>query len=337
MQQRLLEIMICPSCGVTDFSIEIDGEDEQHVMEGQLTCGTCDRIFPIRSGVPRMLPDELLEEGLRDPNQSSGGKDGSASTRTMRSFGYQWNVFSEVYKEWRNDFYEFVSPVDEKFFEGKQGLDVGCGMGRYTRVVGETGAEIVGLDLSNAVEAAFQNTRHLPNVHIVQGDVLQPPFFSSSFDFAYSIGVLHHLPEPRRGFESLRRLTRPGGGVIIWVYSKTKHPVYTLIRKFTLKLPFRPLRLLCLFLAAGLWVFFILPNKVARALGFDAVADRIKFQRYARFPFRALHTDLFDELSAPVIHGHSEPEIREWYLASDCSQVVTSATGKHGWRGFGIS
>ena len=272
-----------------------------------------------------MLPTELVKDLDLD----------SAAAQTMSSFGYQWNAFPEVYDEWRDDFFDFVSPLQQSYFRSKLGIDVGCGMGRYTRVVGEEGAEIVGIDLSDAVEAAFSNTRHLPNVHIVQGDINKPPVKTAFFDFAHSIGVLHHLPDPRSGFVSLRGLVRPGGGVIVWVYSDTKHPIYGMARLVTRRLPFQILRCLCFFLAVAIWFFFIVPIKAARAIGLQSVADRIKFQRYARFPFRALHTDLFDELSAPVIHGHSEAEVREWFVSSGLDNVMTSATGKHGWRGYG--
>jgi SAM-dependent methyltransferase len=252
-----------------------------------------------------MLPDSLIgniDDELGQPAQSV---EDSASADTMNSFGYQWNTFSDVYSQWRNDFFDFVSPIDDAYFLDKSGLDVGCGMGRYTRVVGELGTEIIGMDLSNAVEAAFKNT--------------------------------HHLPEPRKGFDDMRQLAKPGGGILLWVYSETKHPIYTFIRRFTLRLTFSVLRAVCLVIAAMLWLVFIVPNKSARAVGLDSIADRFKFQRYSRFPFRALHTDLFDEFSAPVIHGHNEPEIRDWFQSSDCSGIVISSTGKHGWRGFGKS
>jgi SAM-dependent methyltransferase/uncharacterized protein YbaR (Trm112 family) len=337
LQIHLAEILTCPVCVVSDFLVHQESVDGPHIMEGELSCKTCDRAYPIRAGVPRMLPDSLLgiiEDDLGPPAQLDTD---SASTDTMHSFGYQWNTFSDVYSQWKDDFFDFISPVDDTYFAGKSGLDVGCGMGRYTRVVGELGTEIIGMDLSNAVEAAFVNTRHLPNVHIVQGDIHLPPFRPASFDFVYSLGVLHHLPEPRRGFDGMRQLTRAGGGIILWVYSDTKHPIYTFMRKFTLRLSFRVLRATCLTIAVMLWLAFILPNKLARAIGLDSFADRIKFQRYARFPFRALHTDLFDEFSAPIIHGHNEPEIRDWFQSSDCSDIVISPTGKHGWRAFGKS
>ena len=79
-------------------------------------------------------------------------------------------------------------------------LDAGCGMGRYLRIAAESPARlIVGLDLSQAVVAARELTTDLPHVAVVRGDLLRLPFAPGSFDQIYSLGVLDHTPDPRRG------------------------------------------------------------------------------------------------------------------------------------------
>jgi ubiquinone/menaquinone biosynthesis C-methylase UbiE len=66
---------------------------------------------------------------------------------------------------------------------GKTVLDAGCGMGRYLRIAGESPARlIVGLDLSRAVAAARELTAGLPQISVVQGDLLRLPFAPASFD-----------------------------------------------------------------------------------------------------------------------------------------------------------
>jgi SAM-dependent methyltransferase len=70
------------------------------------------------------------------------------------------------------------------------------------------------MDLSDAVETAYANLGKMPNVHVVQGDIYHPPFArpegGGPFDFIYSIGVLHHLPDPEAGFHSWRGFGRKG-------------------------------------------------------------------------------------------------------------------------------
>ena len=73
------------------------------------------------------------------------------------------------------------------------------------------------MDLSDAVETAFAATRALENVHIVQADIYHLPF-PRIFDYAFSVGVLHHLPDPLRGFKSLASKVKQGGHLSAWVY-----------------------------------------------------------------------------------------------------------------------
>jgi GGDEF domain-containing protein len=103
-------------------------------------------------------------------------------------------------------------------FEGRVGLDAGCGEGRYAQCMTSYGADVVGMDLGNSVDYAYRRNRDNPRVDIVQGSILQPPFKDGVFDFVTSIGVLHHLPDPQRGFESLVPLLHVGGTIHIWVY-----------------------------------------------------------------------------------------------------------------------
>ena len=144
-----------------------------------------------------------------------------ASARTVAArFGYEWNRFCDFdYDEEVASLRTWFQPRRLEDLSGLVLLEAGCGMGRHAVIAANQGAKtVIGLDLGNAVEAAFQNTRHLPSVSIVQGDIYFPPFKDGTFDAAYSLGVLHHLPEPSRGFralapESEKRRLVPGLGV----------------------------------------------------------------------------------------------------------------------------
>src|SRR3990172_2722911 len=100
-------------------------------------------------------------------------------------------------------FLTYIHPLGPEFFPGKLVLDAGCGFGRHLYYAAEFGAEVVGVDFSAAVEAARANTAGCKGIHLVQADIYRLPFREASFDFAYSLGVLHHLPDPERGFQAL--------------------------------------------------------------------------------------------------------------------------------------
>ncbi len=150
----------------------------------------------------------------------------------------------------------------------------------------------------------------------MQGDIFHPPIREHSLDFVYSIGVLHLLPEPKRGFLSVSRLFKPGAPIFIWVYRRgagRQIAVFNVMRAVSTRLPLRLLNAICLALAAAQWAVFIAPYRILRRLGLAALADRMPFTLYARYPFRVLHTDWFDGLSVPVTNYYKPDVVAAWY------------------------
>ncbi|MCB7128049.1 MAG: methyltransferase domain-containing protein, partial [Candidatus Brocadiales bacterium] len=258
MKYKLLGFVCCPVCK-GPLALEVFVEKDE-VEEGRLTCEGCTRIFPVINGMPRLLPDELANMVLRfhapffdryaGPMSSylrrcqTQPQDGwwRAQRRTLTSFSYQWRKFKEMIPHWEQVFLDSISPIEAGFFRGKVGLDAGCGFGRSLYYAASYGAEVIGMDLSEAVEAARENTRHLPNVHLIQADIFNPPLRERSLDFVYSIGVLHHLPDPKQGFLALSHLLTHGAPIFIWVTSRGRGrqiALFTLMRSLSTRLPLR--------------------------------------------------------------------------------------------------
>ena len=352
MKRRLLEILVCPWCG-GGFEVIPLGEPSPggDVEEGALRCA-CGRAFPIIRGIPRILDkvfDEFPEFARRHPEAAA--RPVSAATvdetdeairRTSDSFGYQWTTFADMATDFRENFLQYIYPVDTSFFPGKLGLDMGCGFGRHIYNAAKFGAEMVGVDLSEAIESTRRNTLGMPNVHLVQADVYHLPFRPATFDFVYSIGVLHHLPDPEAGFRAIVRLVRQGGAAFIWVYSKSRSVVNALLeaaRPITTRLPRRLQKLLSLGGATVDWVGFIVPYRVAsRMPGLGGLVERMMFERikvYSHYPFQVVYADWFDRLAAPIRFYYDEQDMRQWLQRAELSRTVVSPTGLYGWRAYG--
>jgi ubiquinone/menaquinone biosynthesis C-methylase UbiE len=105
------------------------------------------------------------------------------------------------------------------------------------------------------------------NVRAVQADLHNPPFALESFDFIYSIGVLHHLPDPEVAFRNLLRFLKPGGEVQIYLYWKPEQrPIKALLlsgvagaRQLTTRLPHGAVHLLAYPAAVAACLFFFWP------------------------------------------------------------------------------
>jgi SAM-dependent methyltransferase len=167
------------------------------------------------------------------------------------SFGFQWLKYDKTQLDSGGDTRSEIdftrkTGLRGEDLKGKLVLDVGCGMGRYAEVVSRWGARVVGIDLSAAVEAAAQNLDRYPAT-VFQADLFSLPFAQESFDYIYSLGVLHHTPDCEQAFKKLPPLLKAGGGIAIWVYSAYNkwYRSSDLYRNLTRRMPRKLLHSLC--------------------------------------------------------------------------------------------
>ena len=176
----------------------------------------------------------------------------------------------------------------------------------------------------------------------VQADVYHLPFRPGVFDFAYSIGVLHHLPEPEAAFQRVVALVRPGGSVFIWVYSNRRRLLNFLleaVRAVTTRSP-KPAQQLMAFVGAAVdWAVFIVPYRAASALPVvGPLARRVGPQRlkvYAEYPFQVVYADWFDRLAAPIRFYYDDRAMQGWLDRAHLGRTAVSPTGLFGWRAYG--
>lgn len=323
MKESLLQYLACPACN-TELSLVSAEYDRLEIISGELLCGVCQSTFPIRAGIPRFADIE------RDEKQRE----------TAENFGAQWLVFDHVEEHHERQFLDWIAPVTRDFVREKVVLESGCGKGRHTRLIGQWGArDVIGIDLSVAVEAAYRNTKDLPNVHIIQADIYRPPL-KQCFDYAFSVGVLHHLPDPRGGFDSLVKRVKPGGAVSAWVYGRENNGwivnfINPLRERFTSKLPPRLLYFLSyiptLILYAMLKLIYA-PLAQTGLRRFLFYADYLCY--IARFPFREIHNIVHDHLTAPVAFYISREEFARWFNENAVERLEIHWHNQNSWRGF---
>lgn len=96
---------------------------------------------------------------------------------------------------------------------GRSALDVGCGTGRWSRLLHERGARVTGVDISPEVVA--ENRRRLPGIEFVAGDFVDVDV--REVDLAVSVTVLQHLAPSAQedAIAKLGRLVRPGGHALV--------------------------------------------------------------------------------------------------------------------------
>lgn len=94
-------------------------------------------------------------------------------------------------------------------------LEIGCGMGAFTRLLAKRARQVTALDLSpQMLRLAQERSVNLTNINYVLGDFLNLSFPAEQYDCIVSISTLHHLPLAQT-LEKMKSLLKPDGVLII--------------------------------------------------------------------------------------------------------------------------
>jgi len=282
-------ILRCPVCA--------GGLDEARV---EFHCRNCGRGYPLVDGVIQFVSSEDY----------------------VSNFGFEWSTYSRTQLD-----HDDVRISEERFrvttgfspeeLRGKWVLDVGCGMGRFAEVASRWGANVVGIDLSRAAEVAARNLADRRNVWICRADLRHLPFALESFDYIYSIGVLHHTPDCEHSFKSLIPFLKPDGTIAIWVYSgyNKYYRMSDIYRRVTTKMPVQWLHGFCR-IADTLYY----AHRGLRAIpGVGRILSGALLYLFPMplYPDRNLRVlDMFDWYSPKFQSKHTYEEVFRWF--EDC-------------------
>lgn len=318
MNHDLLNLLRCPATGQ---GLRLDGTRSSagSVETGEMVSEDGKYRYPIRNGIPRFVP----------------------ATNYADNFGMQWNHFSRTQLDSHSG-----QPISaSRFWEATQWapqsmkdrwvLDVGCGAGRFAEVALSTGAHVVAVDYSTAVDACASNHPGHPRLHVVQGDVFHLPFAPGTFDFVYSLGVLQHTPDVARAFAALPPMLAPGGKLCVDYYEKSLlalvHPKY-LLRPFT-----KRMRKDRLFAALERVVPVLLPLSQAlakvplagtalqRIIPVSNDAGALPLNEQQRREWALL--DTFDWLAPEYDNPQSETTARRWMVQAGLADVAVHRAG----------
>lgn len=369
MRHRVLDLIVCPKCR-GDFGVQVFREERVadaagggatpdsavEIVEGGLRCHGCGARYPVINGIPRLLDEPLLramrprypaffnEHPEFTPRATD---DRNVIADTLESFTRQRLDLQppgpEFAAQWRSHLARNLGrDLGVDALRGKLILDVGCGFGRHLYVASEAGAEVLGIDLSGGVDVARNNNRRHPRCHLVQANIYDRPVREERFDVAWSFGVLHHLPDPRRGFEAMVSSVRPDGGIVaIWVYGydgmaftyRLSHmrALHRVTRRMSGPARVRASKVVAALLSAGYWE----PLRLAKRVGLKRLVERLPLTEHLEQGWIARVAAVHDRLSTPVTHFHDRDELLDWCRGAQLEDVVVEDTNRRGWRALG--
>jgi ubiquinone/menaquinone biosynthesis C-methylase UbiE/uncharacterized protein YbaR (Trm112 family) len=205
----LRDLLTCPVCRDSRL-VGLDG----HRSDGVLRCSRCGESYPVRGGIPILLPPGLDTSYIDDEvghlhqhkrRQAAWfDREVAAEFEIARPAGaplaYQWLMAEKFRRS-----VAFLPPL-----AGITVIDACCGSGMDAEFLVRKGARVIALDISEgcASRARVRAQRYGLDYLVVVGDVEHLPVRTGSVDVSYVHDGLHHLTEPMLGVRELARVAR---------------------------------------------------------------------------------------------------------------------------------
>ena len=160
---------------------------------------------------------------MKKENRKLQVNGGNLDRQVIKGFGEEWTRFSQdklteieqsaIFNNYFSNFPWAELPSDA------HGADIGCGSGRWATVVAPRVGRLTCIDASpEALEVARRNLSEQGNVICLQADVAELPFINGELDFAYSLGVLHHVPNTESALANVAKALKSGAPFLVYLY-----------------------------------------------------------------------------------------------------------------------
>jgi SAM-dependent methyltransferase len=283
-------------------------------------------------------------QSSRKPQRQAAGEvrmEEDSEGRTIQDFGEQWDHFGD-----NDGFYASVEVLDQilgptgsrRDFEGKRGADIGSGTGRIVLMLLESGAEhVIAVEPSSGIDVLRKNVEHAGDrVEVIhaEGDKLPEGL---DLDFVISIGVIQFIEDPLPTLRAALKALKPGGKLIIWVYSVEGNRPYvmtvTAMRAITTRLPHRALVRLCSLLTFGLDVYIW----ACRHLSFIPwpMAD-FMLNTHSRIGREERKYTIYDQLNPTYVKYYRESELRSVLGQAGFTDVELYHRQQYSWTATGV-
>ena len=273
-----------------------------------------------------------------DPN------DDNLDQETVDSFGEEWTAFDEFEEDEINqigdEYFDIVHP--SLFGKDKTALDVGCGSGRWSLYAAQKFGFVEAIDPSKAVFIAAQNAQKVDNIRVTQAGVNTIPFQDESFDFVFSLGVLHHIPDTQAAMQASVKKLKKGGHFLVYLYYSLDNRglLYKLlfhlsnsIRFFISKLPATLKKLCCDLIAYLVYMPLVALAGMVKSLGLK-FWKKLPLSYYVGKSSFVIRNDSLDRFGTPLEQRFSKIEIEQMMKACGLDEIQFSPNTPY-WHAIG--
>lgn len=229
-------------------------------------------------------------------------------------------------------FLDWIYPATLESFRNKDILECGCGGGQHTLFMRPQAKTLVAVDL-NTTDVARDRNRSATNVEFIEADIASMDL-GRRFDVVLSVGVVHHTDEPDRTVANLIRHVKPGGRLILWVYSQEGNilvrylvePIRKMfLTKMTRKLLYKFSRAITAALYIPVYTIYFIPFRFLPYYDY--------FKNFRQLSFERNVLNVFDKLNAPQVQFISRERFEKWFDPNQFSDIHISHYCGVSWRG----
>jgi ubiquinone/menaquinone biosynthesis C-methylase UbiE len=255
--------------------------------------------------------------------------------KVVEGFGDEWSRFDQSELDAGElqrtfDGYFRIFPW-EALPAGAQGFDMGCGSGRWARLVAPRVGKLHCVDPSAALEVARRNLAGQANCEFHRASVDDCPLPDGSQDFGYCLGVLHHIPDTARALAACTRRLKPGAPFLVYLYYafdnrpwwfKAVWRASNAVRLLVSRLPMGGRYLVSQLIAGAVYWPLARSAKLLEQAGLQATNFPLWF--YRDKSFYMLRTDALDRFGTRLEQRFTREEIRRMMEAAGLERVTFS-------------
>jgi SAM-dependent methyltransferase len=255
----------------------------------------------------------------------------------VAGFGDEWSRFDQSVLDSEElarmfDNYFNIFPWDD-LPDGAVGFDLGCGSGRWARLVAPRVGKLHLIDPSEAIEVAKKNLAECENCIFHRAGVDAIPLEDESCDFGYSLGVLHHVPDTEAGLQACVDKLKPGAPFLLYLYYRFDNKpawfraVWAISNAGRVVVSRTPhaARFAASQLLAGL-VYFPLARSAKLLEGFGMNVSNFPLSQYRNNSFYTMRTDALDRFGTRLERRFTKAEITEMMERTGLEKIRFSET-----------
>lgn len=266
---------------------------------------------------------------------------------TIDGFGDEWTRFDQNQLSEKDlltlfNKYFAIFPWN-KIKNNSVGFDLGCGSGRWSKLVAPRVGTLYCIDPSSAIQVAQKNLTNVENCRFLRASVDCIPLPDGSMDFGYSLGVLHHIPDTRSGLAECVKKLKPGAPFLLYLYYNfdNRPTWYRWLWRASEMIRFvvsRQTFWVRYFLSQLIAVLIYLPlsrfAKIFEFLGCNV--DNFPLSAYRRRELYVIRTDALDRFGTRLEKRFSKSEIKKMMEFAGLERIVFSNSDPF-WCAVGFS